>query len=134
MSPQVKMAIPHMKRMPPTKQRKTIKSTISPPIILCLLTTITCLAPWLILSYPLARLLILMEQTIINGSISPEVWKVVCDGVDFSEDDEEPTPEQLQKIHRNVQANTILNSSVDKKEFNRVVAWKNLKMCGPLSE
>jgi hypothetical protein len=27
--------------------------------------------------------------------ISPEVWHVVCDGVDFSEDDEEPTLEQL---------------------------------------
>jgi hypothetical protein len=29
-------------------------------------------------------------------SISPEVWQVVCDGVDFLKDDEEPTPEQLQ--------------------------------------
>jgi hypothetical protein len=28
-------------------------------------------------------------------SISPEVWQVVYDGVNFSEDDEEPTPEQL---------------------------------------
>ncbi len=26
-------------------------------------------------------------------SISPEVWQVVCDGVDFSEYDEEPTSE-----------------------------------------
>jgi hypothetical protein len=26
-------------------------------------------------------------------SISPEVWQVVCDDVDFSEDDEEPTLE-----------------------------------------
>jgi hypothetical protein len=51
-------------------------------------------------------------------SISPKVWQVVCDGVDFSEDDEEPTLEQLQKIHRNAQAITILNSSVDKEEFN----------------
>jgi hypothetical protein len=28
-------------------------------------------------------------------SISPEVWQVVCDGVDFSNDDEQPTPDQL---------------------------------------
>jgi hypothetical protein len=28
-------------------------------------------------------------------SISPEVWQVICDGVDFLEDDEEPTLEQL---------------------------------------
>jgi hypothetical protein len=33
--------------------------------------------------------------------ISPEIWQVVCDGVDFPEDGEERTPEQLQKIHRN---------------------------------
>jgi hypothetical protein len=34
-------------------------------------------------------------------SISPVIWQVICDGVDFLEDDEEPTPEQLQKIHCN---------------------------------
>jgi hypothetical protein len=27
--------------------------------------------------------------------ISPEVWQVVCDGVDFPDDDEQPTPNQL---------------------------------------
>jgi hypothetical protein len=34
-------------------------------------------------------------------SISPEVWQVVCDGVDFLDDDEQPTSDQLLKIHRN---------------------------------
>jgi hypothetical protein len=34
--------------------------------------------------------------------ISPEVWQVVCDGVDSPEEDEKPTLDQLQKIHRNV--------------------------------
>jgi hypothetical protein len=34
-------------------------------------------------------------------SISPEIWQVVCDGVDFLRDDKELTPEQLQKIHHN---------------------------------
>jgi hypothetical protein len=53
-------------------------------------------------------------------SISPEVWQVVCDGVDFPNDDEQPTPDQLQKIHRNAQAISILTSSIDKEEFNRV--------------
>jgi hypothetical protein len=52
------------------KAKKDKKSMISHPIMLCLLTTITCLAPRLILSYPLGRLLILMELTIINGSIA----------------------------------------------------------------
>jgi hypothetical protein len=53
-------------------------------------------------------------------SISSEVWQVVCDGVDFPNDDEQPTPDQLQKIHRNTQAISILTSSIDKEEFNRV--------------
>jgi hypothetical protein len=59
--------------------------------------------------------------------ISPKVWQIVCEGVDFPEDDEEPTPEQLQKIHHNAQAITIFNSSVDKKEFNRVDGLKEAK-------
>jgi hypothetical protein len=43
------------------------------------------------------------------------------------EDDEEPTPKQLQKIHRNAQAIIILNSSVDKKESNRVDGLEEAK-------
>jgi ribulose 1,5-bisphosphate carboxylase large subunit-like protein len=53
-------------------------------------------------------------------SISPKVWQVVCDGVDFLDDDEQPTSDQLQKIDHNAQAISILTSSVDKEEFNRV--------------
>jgi hypothetical protein len=53
-------------------------------------------------------------------SISPKVWQVVCDGVDFSDEDEQPTSDQLQKIHRNAQAISIPTSSVDKEEFNHV--------------
>jgi hypothetical protein len=53
-------------------------------------------------------------------SISPEVWQVVCDGVDFSDDDEQPTSNQLQKIHHNTQAISILTSSIDKEKFNSV--------------
>jgi hypothetical protein len=68
-------------------------------------------------------------------SISLEEWQVVCDSVDFLDDDDQPTPDQLQKIHRNAQAISILNSSIDKEEFNRVdgldVAkdvWTTLRM------
>jgi hypothetical protein len=53
-------------------------------------------------------------------SISPEVWQVVCDGVEFSDEDEQLTPDQLQKIHRNAQAISILTSSTYKEESNRV--------------
>jgi hypothetical protein len=34
-------------------------------------------------------------------SLNPSVWKVVCAGVDFLEENEEPDFEQLQQIHRN---------------------------------
>jgi hypothetical protein len=53
-------------------------------------------------------------------SISPEVWQVVCHGVDFLDEDERPTLDQLQKIHRNAQAISILTSSFDNLEFNYV--------------
>jgi hypothetical protein len=68
-------------------------------------------------------------------SISPKVWQVVCDGVDFSDDDEQLTPDQLQKIHCNAQAISILTSSIDKEEFNCVDSldvakdvWNTLQM------
>jgi dGTP triphosphohydrolase len=68
-------------------------------------------------------------------SISPEVWQVVCDGVDFSYEDEQPTSDQHQKIHHNAQSISILTSLVDKEEFNHVdgldVAkdvWTTLRM------
>jgi hypothetical protein len=60
-------------------------------------------------------------------SISPEVWQVICNGVDFLKDGEEPTPKQLQKNHRNAQAITIHSSSVDKEEFNRVDGLEEAK-------
>jgi hypothetical protein len=51
-------------------------------------------------------------------SISPEVWQVVCNGAEFSDEDEQSTANQLQKFHRNTQAISILTSSIDKEEFN----------------
>jgi hypothetical protein len=68
-------------------------------------------------------------------SISPVVWQVVCDGVEFLDEDEQPTSDQLQKIHRNAQAISILISSIDNEEFNRVDGldvvkdvWTTLRM------
>jgi hypothetical protein len=60
-------------------------------------------------------------------SISHEVWQVICDGVDFLTEDEQPTSDQLQKIRRNAQVITILTSSVDKEEFNRVDGLNEVK-------
>jgi hypothetical protein len=36
------------------------------------------------------------------------------------DEDEQPTSDQLQKIHHNAQAISIITSSVDKKEFYHV--------------
>jgi hypothetical protein len=51
-------------------------------------------------------------------SISPKVWQVVCEGVEFLDEDEQPTMDQIQKIHCNAQAISMLTSSIDKEEFN----------------
>jgi hypothetical protein len=46
--------------------------------------------------------------------------EVVCDGVDFSDEDEQPILDQLQKINHDAQAISILTSSVDNKEFHHL--------------
>jgi hypothetical protein len=48
------------------------------------------------------------------------LWQVVCDGEDFLDNVEQPTPNQLQKVHRSAQAISILTSTIDKEEFNHV--------------
>jgi hypothetical protein len=53
-------------------------------------------------------------------SLHPEVWQLICDGIDFPDEDEQLTLDQLQKIHCNAQAISVLSSSVDKEEFNHV--------------
>jgi hypothetical protein len=45
-------------------------------------------------------------------SISPEVCQVVCYGIEFLDEGEQPTIDQLQKIHHNVQAISIITSSI----------------------
>jgi hypothetical protein len=47
-------------------------------------------------------------------SISPQV-----DGVDFMDDNEQPTLDQLQKNHHNAKAIFTLTSSIDNEESNR---------------
>jgi hypothetical protein len=56
--------------MSPKRKRKKEEIVISLPAIQCLLITIICLALPLILPYPLAKLPILMELVITNGSIA----------------------------------------------------------------
>jgi hypothetical protein len=51
------------------------------------------------------------------------------------DEDEQPTLDQLQKIHHNAQAISILTSSIDKEEFNQIDGldaakdvWNTLQM------
>jgi hypothetical protein len=53
-------------------------------------------------------------------SIDPEVWQVIYDGIDFLDEDEQLTSDQIQMIHHNAQAISILISSMDKEGFNRM--------------
>jgi hypothetical protein len=122
------MMTPHLKRKSPTKGRRKGKSVISPLITLPFnydnMPSSTAYTSVSVVKAPY------FDGSNYNQwnyymknylySISPEVWQVICDSVDFLEEDEQPTLDQLQKIHRNAQAITILTSSVDKEEFNRV--------------
>jgi hypothetical protein len=51
-------------------------------------------------------------------SLGLSVWNIVIVGVDFLDEDEEPDLEQLQQIHCNAQACTVLLSSMEKYEFD----------------
>jgi hypothetical protein len=53
-------------------------------------------------------------------SLHLRVWTIVSTGVDFPDEDEEPRFEQLQQIHRNAQVTSVLISSLEKDEFDRV--------------
>jgi hypothetical protein len=51
----------------------------------------------------------------------------VCTWVEFQDEDEEPNFEQLQQIHRNAQASSMLLSSLEKDEFDRVNGLEKAK-------
>jgi hypothetical protein len=60
-------------------------------------------------------------------SLNPGVWTIVRTSVEFSDEDEEPGNEQLQQIHRNAQATSVLLSSLDKEEYDRVNGLEKAK-------
>jgi hypothetical protein len=67
-------------------------------------------------------------------SLGPSAWNIVCVGVDFLDEDEEPDFEQLQQMHRNAQACTVLLSSWEKDEFDRVNGLEKAKTFGHSSK
>jgi hypothetical protein len=53
-------------------------------------------------------------------SLNLSVWTIVRTSVEFSNENEESDFEQLQQIHHNAQASSLLLSSLEKNEFDRV--------------
>jgi hypothetical protein len=60
-------------------------------------------------------------------SLNPSVWTIVRTRVEFLDKDEEPGFEQLQQIHRNAQATSVLLSSLEKDEFDSVNGLEKAK-------
>ena len=60
-------------------------------------------------------------------SLNPGIWQVICDDVYFPEEDEEPDREQMQQMHRNAQAISVLLQSLNKDEFDRVDGLRKAK-------
>nr|ABF97186.1 retrotransposon protein, putative, unclassified [Oryza sativa Japonica Group] len=53
-------------------------------------------------------------------SLHPNIWKVVCTGIDIPHDDMELTSEQEQLIHRNAQASNAILFALSPEEFNKI--------------
>jgi hypothetical protein len=112
---------PRLKGKSPKRGRKEEEIMISLPTTQCLLITIICLSI-AYTSIPIGKAP-RFDGTNYNQwkhcmknylySILLEVWQVVCDGIEFLNEDEQSTLDQLQKIHRNAQAIFILTSSID---------------------
>jgi hypothetical protein len=66
----VKKKTPHLRRMSAKRKRKEEEIAISLPTTQCVLITTICLALPLMLPCPLAKLPILMDLVITNGSIA----------------------------------------------------------------
>jgi hypothetical protein len=66
-----------------------------------------------------------MKMLLISLNLS--VWIIVRTSVEFLDEDEESGYEQLQQIHRNAQASSMLLFSLDKEEFDRVNGLEKAK-------
>jgi hypothetical protein len=60
-------------------------------------------------------------------SLNSSVWTIVRTGVEFLDEDEEPDFEQLQQIHRNAQASSVLLSSLENDMFDKVNGLEKAK-------
>jgi hypothetical protein len=65
-------------------------------------------------------------------SLSPSIWNIVCIGVDFPNKDEQLDFEQLQQIHCNAQACSVLLSSLEKMSLIESMILRRPKTFGTL--
>jgi hypothetical protein len=64
-----------------------------------------------------------MHLILLNSS----VWTIVCTCVDFPDEDEELGFKLLQQIHHNAQSTSMLLSSLEKDDFDRVNGLEKAK-------
>jgi hypothetical protein len=57
----------------------------------------------------------------LSYSLHPGIWEVVCNGFEPPVDPKNPTPTELGIIHLNGQVTSVLLSSLDGHEYNRVM-------------
>jgi hypothetical protein len=65
-------------------------------------------------------------------SLNLSIWTIVRTCVEFRDEDEEPGFEELQQIHRNAQATSVLLSSLEKMSLIGSMALRRLKTFGTL--
>jgi hypothetical protein len=60
-------------------------------------------------------------------SLNSSVWTILRTCHEFPDEDKEPSYEQLQQIYHNTQASSVLLSSLEKDEFDRVNGLETAK-------
>ena len=54
-------------------------------------------------------------------SLHSDIWEVICNGFEPLIDPKNPIMEEIRIIHLNGQATSVLHSSLDGDEYNRVI-------------
>jgi hypothetical protein len=65
-------------------------------------------------------------------SISPKVWQVVYDGVEFLDEDVQPTTDQLKRFIATPKLSPSSPHQSTKKSSTELMDWMWPKMCGTL--
>ena len=61
-------------------------------------------------------------------SIHPAIWKIVCTGLEITEEDDVLITDEEKELHLNAQASSILLSALSSEEFNKVDGLEEAKI------